>query len=721
MRKGYVYAIEGIIAGLLVVFYLGNMVQPPETTEWDSTVLNQRSGDLIEAFSSSGILQEVIVDGREDQFPVMVSAVGGDVDQELSLTGLPQRSIGIGVFRDYTDVMVSETDETTSAPEGVDESYVNGEERYRTGSIGGVDFYLSDTTEEGSVNYDRVAFNFDGGDISSYDDYLVDDGPYSVGDVFRGCFDFSNFDEEECDGVYQVGYVNTSLVVYNLTDLEPLVTREYISSGGLDISVSYRSFGIPGEQTVSEGESIGFRGNVGSSYEVSEINGEDGFIRVVKTVSGEDVRDRIYVEGQSFNTYDRMFEVSEINEDEAVLSFDSDMAFDVGITSGEGIDTINSVSKGLEDFLSGGNSLLMLEEFSSVEEEDFEDSFYQETGFSLEEGFSVQEEGVGFNKLDTEVTTGTSPYVTEFFTTTTHDFSGSRFNDNYFEFEFGGESYEVEDTYDDGVLVNDRQYKEGDSIILGGNRYSVLDTTYNPLSVQPYSENHRFSNFFDGANLLGEEVVLYADGWSFDFSGIDKEEGTTQITYSDPEDYGLPSGDSVEQQRQGGVEVNNEEFDFVITSIEMTGSDVFDYVNFDFTGDGGYGGDDDETGAGFSDEGPHPRGGEVLINGREYRVDFNDGDNQLVLEYTHDDRVPTGIWNSDVVRGNGDVFVLTSDNLNEEVASIMVPMVVKGSMTEHYFREVDVFGSPNIGTTFSNMVYEETYLPYVLDGVWWYK
>ncbi|MDY6769487.1 MAG: hypothetical protein SVU88_00785 [Candidatus Nanohaloarchaea archaeon] len=238
-RKGYIHALEGVIAALIVVIYLNSIVGVPGTTDWETTRLSKQSEDILSALDRSGFLDRVVMRGDVDSFNAMVDELESGLSYSVRVSGLPRQFIDVGVMANN-----SSTFRATTAPGdgGATGLPASEDGRYRqgtladTGEIGDVPFVLSDTEDNGLTRFTTVNFDFDGDD-----DYgEPGEGPHRFSDRFSCDGGVSG-----CSGrqTYEVGPFNTTLVLYNASTAAVLArTLAGFAVGERSVDVTFDTF-----------------------------------------------------------------------------------------------------------------------------------------------------------------------------------------------------------------------------------------------------------------------------------------------------------------------------------------------------------------------------------------------------------------------------------------------------------------------------------------------
>lgn len=241
MRKGYVHALEGIIAALIVVFYLTSIVSVPEPTDWTRTRISKQSEDLMSALDRSGFLDEAIMRDDRASFSAMVNALDSSLTYTIELAGLPRPQVTVAVLANNTSTYVDTTSGGDHGGTGFPVSYsprrqgdldtlAGGEPDH----FGQVEYVLSDTVDNNETTYTRVNFDFDGD--GSFND--PGEGPFALHDRFTCGAGVTG-----CDGhVYEVGPFNTTFRLYNAEYADTLAAAQpNLSIGRRDVAFTYEA------------------------------------------------------------------------------------------------------------------------------------------------------------------------------------------------------------------------------------------------------------------------------------------------------------------------------------------------------------------------------------------------------------------------------------------------------------------------------------------------
>lgn len=197
-RSGYLHALEGTLAALIVTFYLTSLVSVPSETDWTDTRISKQAADSMQALDRAGILDRAVLRQDPGTVNAMLSAMDRSLLYSIRISDIPPPQLMVGVAANESTTFQSDTS-TTAQPAGAPDGY-----RWRDGTIRGVDFVLTDTTDDKPITYDWVNFDFD-------DDDVYDDGPYEFGDRFV-CPGGAG----GCNGAsHEVGPFNDTLTLYH--------------------------------------------------------------------------------------------------------------------------------------------------------------------------------------------------------------------------------------------------------------------------------------------------------------------------------------------------------------------------------------------------------------------------------------------------------------------------------------------------------------------------
>lgn len=240
-RSGYVHALEGLVAAIIVVVYVTSVLSIPETTNWESVEVSKTATDLMSALDRSGFLDRVVMRDDPASFTAYVQALDSSLSYSINLQGLPKTHVDIGVIPEALDTIASETERFE--PEGTGDQGLPEAEAYRRGEIdlSGIgtpeatetDFVLSDTSGKGVREFDTVNFDFNGDD-----DFGANaEGPYTFADRFD-CSEISGCGAET---IYEVGRFNDTLRVHRADRTASLSRMSNTSIGSRTVELDYET------------------------------------------------------------------------------------------------------------------------------------------------------------------------------------------------------------------------------------------------------------------------------------------------------------------------------------------------------------------------------------------------------------------------------------------------------------------------------------------------
>lgn len=718
MKKGYMHAIEGVIASMLVLLYLSTLVSAPESTDWRETALTQRSGDVLETLTETGVMEQALINDDPGVIAAITDAMGAEMDYTMYIQGLPQRTLDIGILMNDSDITRAGTSSGASGT-GLPAT----EDEHRSGTILGVDFVLADSLDDGISQYDQVSFDFDDNDSYSDEDGLLDEGPYQQGDTVTWC------PGGDCTGQrYQVGHINETLTLYNMTEHRRLnQSLRQIQVNRFDIQAAIGAAVIRSPLSVPE---TGFT-ETDDGFEASiDIDGVTIDLRV--TPDG----DAVYIdEGGGFHgPYEEGNEVQilgsfyTLND---ILPFEAApenlLPQDLLIHQGDDPSVLDTYRQPLQDYLAGGGTLLQMTDFSGYDEDAFDGSFHDQIGFRWLD-YPVNDGGPDYNSLvDGEAGTPADT-VSSYFGGLTMDVPEQRFIERpqpdpvraLANATIRGQQYSINTSLVSGEARITRPGFEttvnpGDRVVLEGNLFTVQDTY--PFALQP-EDQYRFTNRHHG-NVAGGTQVMVAPEWewnntaaSINISGLDDSASFA----------GWPPTDCATDNDHKGRIFNLDGGTYGIATTNFQPCDQqYEYVNFDFTGDGDVDDNTTETGAGFGPEGIYQEGEQVRIDDDTYRLEIGSDGTWVYLERVAPEQVGTALWIEDAYSGDGDVFLTGTSGPGIDNQAFLRAVTVQAAMDRYPFSEPKTIGSPSVGVGYSSDIEGDVYAPYHIESVWWFQ
>ncbi|MCJ7450133.1 MAG: hypothetical protein MUP58_00110 [Candidatus Nanohaloarchaeota archaeon QJJ-9] len=718
MRKGYLHAVEGVIASLLAVLYLGTIISTPPATDWEKTSLNKRSGDLLGAMSETGVIDYAVLEDDSSIVRGTKNVLGSNLEYSMHISGLPKRDMEISMILPQEDV--------TRAP-SFNDSYINSNwadlglppsedgAGYRSGEIMGIDFVVYDLIENGVADYNGVSFdiNRDG----DFGDTGIDfeEGPYRA----RKKIDCrSTF----CPDTI-IGYIGKSLTLYNTSgEQEYAPGLSGVEIGGIDVETSI----IP--------EEIYPVINVSSS----DFSYEDGYwvadrnmqgLNVDFNISDSSGNSTLYINDSehfrgSFYSGDSVRVAGGIYSIESVMPLhlkpqtrvDSDVLFLERLEPGY----IDNHSSTIYSTLSNGGTII---DMSNWTEEDYLGSCMENLGIGWR-NFPYSSPGTGSRFYRGE---DSPDYIRQSFNSMGIGLNSSLFEEHgsysIANLTLKGEEFYVNISSGE-VSINrtkefDEWYSQGERLFLAGESYRIQQ-------IQPYpfvlntGDEYRFKNY-PASNFTGETVLTVEKAvWNVEESSYN---ATGMFEYSG-DDSTLPNSKCGNRRVNKSFSVGENTFNVVLTDKEPCGD--FDYVNFDFNSNDAYNDSEEDTPAGFGAEGIYRRGEEVVIDGEPYRIELgNEVDSDpsgdwVYLEREVPNHVPAAVWHSGVFNGRGNLFQMPDVKIGDDGMSLLKSVIVRASVERYRFSQSKISGGNAIGLTYAEELDNEVYLPYTIESLWWY-
>ncbi len=718
MKKAYMHAIEGVIASMLVLLYLSTLVTAPESTDWRETALTQRSSDVLETLTRTGIMEQALTNDDPGVIAAVTDAIGAEMDYSLYIDGLPQRTLDIGILMNDSDITRSQT---TAGASG--DGLPATEDEYRSGTILGVDFVLSDSREDNISQYDTVNIDFDGND--SYDDQggLLDEGPYEQGDTITWC------PGGDCTGHrYQVGHINETLTLYNMTAYRRInqsLARIQVSQ--FDIRAALGAAEIFPRLFVPETEFT----ETDDGFETSiDMDGATIDLRV--TPDG----DELYIdEGGGFHgPYEEGDEVRILGEFYSLnrlLPFEAApenlLQQDIILHHGDDPSLLDTYREPLQDYLAGGGTILQMTNFTGYDEQAFEGSFYDRIGFEWVD-YPVIDDGPGFNTLLDGDAGTPADTVSSYFDGLTMDVPEDRFIERpqpdpvraWANATIRGQRYTVNTSLLSGEATISRPgfettFNPGEQAVIEGNLFTVQDTY--PLVLQP-EDRYRFTNKHPG-NVAGGTPIMAAPEWEWNNTAASLN--VTGLESSASFSGWPPSDCSSDNDHKGRIfDLEGGTYGIVTTNIRPCDRQ-YEYVNFDFTGDGDVDDSTTETGDGFGPEGIYQEGEQIDIDGKTYRLDIGSEGTWVYLERVAPEQVGTALWIEDAYSGDGDVFLTGTLGPGIDNQAFLKAVTIRAAMDRYRFSEPKTIGSPSVGIGYSSDIEGDVYAPYHISSVWWFQ
>lgn len=97
-RKGYMHAIEGIIAAMIVAFYLTSLLSTPPTTDWTQVHVSKRSEDVLSTLDNTDILEDAIERNDDASIRAMLNSMDSSLGYTIRTRDHPQAHLDVGVL-----------------------------------------------------------------------------------------------------------------------------------------------------------------------------------------------------------------------------------------------------------------------------------------------------------------------------------------------------------------------------------------------------------------------------------------------------------------------------------------------------------------------------------------------------------------------------------------------------------------------------------------------
>ncbi|MDY6789438.1 MAG: hypothetical protein SVV03_05765 [Candidatus Nanohaloarchaea archaeon] len=713
MRKGYMHAIEGVISSLLVVIYIGALISSPSPTDWSRTSISKRSGDLMESLSRTGWLDRAVARDSPETLKGISQSIDSGMSYSMQVEGVPPSEASVSLLANRSNIQRTPSFRDTRL--GQDDGLPESESVYRSGTILGTDFALSDIREDGKTLYTTVNFDLNGN--GNYSDTVggVIEGPYRFGNILKGCL------EEEC-GPFSVGYINDTLTTYNIGNYGVLTGHERIESGKFNVELSYRAEEFRKEISKSGSD---FQKEGGSWTTTHDLNGveleievSDSNSTVYLTVASR--RKGPYIEG------DRVHLLGEIYRLESVMPFmfnpENRIASDILLAKDVDPEVLDRHNQTLLSFLSDDNAVIEMLDLEGFTHSSFRDSIQPELDLEWKD-IPINEGGTSLNSFgeDSAAEETRRQFNNIGIRIPRSRYSSPNQKTRVVGLTIRGEpveaNYSVEREKVRFSIDGDKTewLGDGDRTALKGNIFRIKQVF--PLEMSPMSR-YRFSNL-QGGKVTGEETIMEVSGWSWD-----REAGSRNISITDAEESpGVPETDCSRKYRRGGMRFRGEIYNIYATNIPSCNKEVrnYEYINIDLNRNGRFNDTDPDTGARYSREGVYQDDEKVVIDGAEFRVRIAPGSDWVYLERETPEEVPSAVWSSDVYQGNGKVVFTGEKDVGDDIASFIKALFVKTASSKHRFTETTSIGSSASGITYPASVEGETNTPYTVESVWWFK
>lgn len=706
MRKGYVYALEGVIASLLVLMYLGNIVTVPETTNWDTSDLNTRSGDIVRALHESGTMEDAIVNNDPQRLDAALQAMGAGLDYNMWISGLPRPTIEMRVIA--TDDIIEQAATTAS-----------GNTREGTSDIG-YPFEVRDDVDEAFFKYDAVYFDYD-------EDGTYDNGPCNFGSLLKDCTTKPNDLQDE---IYQIGYINDTVTIFDMTRYQRLAERDEISMDHLSLSIVFAATELRETQELTDTDLTTNGDWDEGSFDL------DGGLTIQLNVTTD--RDMIffnessgfhgpYIEGDEVQLVGTFYEITSL--DPVRLEPQNELVADILLAENHDPVLFQTHNDTLTEFVSDGNTLIERADLSGMDRQAFNQTIRREMGVEWID-IPIQE-GTSSGSYFADADPGTpASFIDQYYPQVGITIQEASFEDiggniEQATFSIGGDSFiaEVDTANDEVGFAPEGQavttwHDRGDRVAIGSNLVKIKHLM--PLELEPQPPT-RFADM-RGPPVIADSTILEDQNaaWDQDAASINSSGFTDE---NEPlED--LPSTVCNDAHRVDGLTID-QTYTVVISKVAQDPDECDDtaytHVSFDFDGDDQSNLSADETRDGYGTEGIYLAGQMVEINHRSYRLFPEENGSWLYFERQIPDNVPAAVWSENAVQGQGG-YMLTGESVwGHDTASFIISSAIRGSVERYQFTDSRVMGDSSVGASYTFAVDQTIFSPYTMDTVWWYN
>ncbi len=261
MQTGFVHAVDAVLAGVILLSFMGAMFPPQEEVNWDAVHLRLEAHSLMSALKDAHLLDKIVLRDDKQTLDAFVQSVSQNKEFVARVYNVPDGEVSLGYLIGDNATVVSNVSRGDWNGSGLPDA-----EHYANGTLFSVPFVLSDTQFDGVERYDSVNFDYekDGLFNASGD---PGEGPWQQGTTFVCDAHFANV--SACNGdPYTVGPLTLSegLVVHNASNANAFAQR--VSVAQFDgfrtafsvstVNPSYRRVGeydilfIPSESNVSQ-------------------------------------------------------------------------------------------------------------------------------------------------------------------------------------------------------------------------------------------------------------------------------------------------------------------------------------------------------------------------------------------------------------------------------------------------------------------------------------
>ncbi|MDY6777729.1 MAG: hypothetical protein SVU32_03625, partial [Candidatus Nanohaloarchaea archaeon] len=287
-----------------------------------------------------------------------------------------------------------------------------------------------------------------------------------------------------------------------------------------------------------------------------------------------------------------------------------------------------------------------------------------------------------------------------------------------------GERYRVNTTGNGWIMVGEtlnaaENYSVGQTLEAEGNLFRVASTYPLNLTAQaPY----RFRNYLN-ATMIGGQPVLELRDWSWNVSEVAGESYNVSTSLGGGRYEGIPSTDCADPYRNASFTLGNPSLDLevVLSDVDASCDDAYEYVNFDFNGNKTFNDVDDATGPGFGAEGIYQTRQTLTMDNRTFQLFVGPEGRWIYLRRIPPDTVPTMLWKTQAYKGNGNVFYMGGRRFGDDGLMLLRAAIARAAMERYRLGEQKIPGSPSVGVSIPDAISGEVYSSYTVDSVWWFQ
>lgn len=159
-RKGYLHALEGVLAALVIVLYLTGFVTIPEPTDWTGVHVTTESEDILTALDDSGTLNTIIMEDDESSLDAIINSLDSSLAYTIQVQDIPRPHISVAVlvndsqtYTFSTDQGDWGTDQDSSDPDTIYTEWTRTQSDWHTGTFNGTSADRNDNSGTLGIGY----------------------------------------------------------------------------------------------------------------------------------------------------------------------------------------------------------------------------------------------------------------------------------------------------------------------------------------------------------------------------------------------------------------------------------------------------------------------------------------------------------------------------------------------------------------------------------------